>query len=269
MASLRAIAGQAEACHTTTAQTKVRVTCGRSSRRPPYSRGRRNPSSRASPFQATAIRIPIATASAGRWISTFPGPAASFRSSWSRRPTTARSRAAIGPAPPNTPPNPLFTDANYAFVVTDWRGRHESDGRAEKAARRSGERRLRYGVLDHQNSPGATAASAPGDPRRSATCNTSPPRAHPPGLIFAVPMAMPFNLDYETYFPGGVMWDEFPGMLHAWASSPICADCWRSTRSRMRIGPNSRPRVKSSRPICRFPCSSSASWYDIYTDVCD
>jgi putative CocE/NonD family hydrolase len=77
---------------------------------------------------------------------------------------------------------------------------------------------------------------------------------------------MALNLDYDVYFPGGAMWEEFPAMLgrigfgtnifDLLASRPVKDDFWQ------RVSPANY--VKGS--DLRVPMLFIGGWYDIYTD---
>jgi predicted acyl esterase len=165
----------------------------------------------------------------------------------------------------NDGPNPLFTDANYAFVVTDWRGRYESkDALAGQPAdlASDGFDTVSWIVKQEWSNGrvGTWGPSALGHVQYETA------RAHPPGLICAVPMVMPLNLDYDIYFPSGVMWEDLAGMLTrlgfvpnlrgTLAQHPLRDSFWAELPTAHEIKPSD----------LAIPMLFIGSWYDIYTD---
>ncbi len=90
--------------------------------------------------------------------------------------------------------------------------------------------------------------------------------AHPPGLICAVPMVMPLNLDYDIYFPSGVMWEDLaimltrlgfaPDMRAQLAAHPLKDSFWAMLPTAHEIRAEDFP----------IPMLFIGGWYDIYTD---
>src|SRR5438445_5423303 len=108
----------------------------------------------------------------------------------------------------------LFTDTRYAFVVTDRRGRYASKSAAVDAPEQSYLGKDGYDTIawiakqDWSNGKVATwGASA------LAQAQYETARENPPALVCAVPIVMPLQLDYNIYFPGGVLWHEFARTL--------------------------------------------------------
>jgi len=109
--------------------------------------------------------------------------------------------------------NSLFTDSNYAFVVTDWRGKFASQSAQVPGKQpnigQDGFDTIAW-IVKQEWSDGKVATwglSALGRVQYETA------RENPPNLVCAVPIVMPLDLDYDTYFPGGVMWEEFALML--------------------------------------------------------
>jgi predicted acyl esterase len=155
----------------------------------------------------------------------------------------------------------LFTREDFAFLVTDWRGRF-----ASRAAQRPGRQLLGEDGFDtlawvarQEWSNGKVGTWGPSALGR-AQYETA--RANPPALVCAVPMVMPLNLRYEDYYPGGVLWKEFVDRLvglgfpvqlvHA---RPLKDAAWEA------LEPNY---VKGS--DIRVPALLVGGWFDIYTD---
>lgn len=160
----------------------------------------------------------------------------------------------------------LFTDANYAFVITDWRGKF-----ASTAA-------LTPGTQPNLSQDGydtcAWIAKQEWCDGRIGTWGPSAlgrvqyetARANPPNLVCAVPMVMPLNLDYDVYFPGGALWEEFLIMLgrigfgtqlrDQVAARAVNDDAWKLIAARTFVKPED----------LRVPMLFIGGWYDIYTD---
>lgn len=160
----------------------------------------------------------------------------------------------------------LFTDASYAFVVTDWRGKFASQSAQTPGAQPS----LSEDGLDtiawiakQEWSNGKVATWGPSALGR-AQYETA--RANPPNLVCAVPLVMALNLDYDVYFPGGAMWEEFPAMLgrigfgtnifDLLASRAVKDDYWQ------KVAPLNYVKGED----LRVPMLFIGGWYDIYTD---
>src|SRR5262249_21166027 len=81
-----------------------------------------------------------------------------------------------------------------------------------------------------------------------------------------VPMVMPLNLNYDVYFPSGVLWDEFANMLTrlgffpnlrgTLAAHPLKDDYWSALPGAREIQPEQ----------FEIPMLFVGGWYDIYTD---
>ena len=90
-------------------------------------------------------------------------------------------------------------------------------------------------------------------------------RQNPPNLVCAVPIVMPLNLDYDTYFPGGVLWEEFALMLSRigfgptirdnLAARPLKNEAWQALAANFVKGED-----------IRAPMLFTGGWYDIYID---
>ena len=160
----------------------------------------------------------------------------------------------------------LFADTNYAFVVTDWRGRYDSKeaaGTGPADLSKDGYDTVAWIVAQEWSNGrvGTWGASALGRVQYYTA------QAHPPGLLCAVPIVMPLNLDYDIYFPGGVMWDEFAGMLTRLgfspnlrgllATHPLRDAFWASLPTAREIHPEE----------LQIPMLFIGGWYDIYTDT--
>jgi hypothetical protein len=161
--------------------------------------------------------------------------------------------------------NSLFTDANYAFVVTDWRGKFASRD-AQVAGRQPNIGQDGFDtvawIVKQEWSNGKVAtwgSSALGRVQYETARN------HPPNLVCAVPSVMPLNLDYDTYFPGGALWEEFALMLSRigfgstirdnLAARPMKNQAWQALSASF---------VKGEE--LRAPMLFVGGWFDIYTD---
>jgi predicted acyl esterase len=158
----------------------------------------------------------------------------------------------------------LFTDTRYAFVVTDRRGRYGSkaalvDGPEQSFLGKDGFDTIAWiARQDWSNGKVATwGASA------LAQAEYETARENPPALVCAVPIVMPLQLDYNIYFPGGVLWNEFANMLGklGWnvygmlTARPIRDESWAATRKNLVHGSD-----------IRVPMLFIGGWFDTYTD---
>ncbi len=161
--------------------------------------------------------------------------------------------------------NSLFTDPNYAFVVIDWRGKFASQSAQVPGKQpnigQDGFDTIAW-IVKQEWSNGKVATwglSALGRVQYETA------RENPPNLVCAVPIVMPLNLDYETYFPGGVMWEEFALMLSRigfgatirdnLAARSVKNEAWQTAAATF---------VKSD--DFRAPMLFIGGWYDIYAD---
>ncbi|MBI3683293.1 MAG: CocE/NonD family hydrolase [Acidobacteria bacterium] len=162
-------------------------------------------------------------------------------------------------------PDSIFTDASYAFVVTDWRGRFGSraaltSGQAANLAH-DGFDTIAW-IVKQEWSNGKVATWGPSALGR---VQYETARANPAGLIAAVPMVMPLNLTYEIYFPGGSLWDEFvrtlmrlgfgDSLYRALTARPVKNQEWATLEAGYVRGED-----------IRVPMLFIGGWYDIYTD---
>lgn len=161
--------------------------------------------------------------------------------------------------------NSLFTDPNYAFVVTDWRGKFGSQsaqvpGKQPNIGQDGFDTIAWIAQQEWSNGKVATwGLSALGRVQYETA------RENPPNLVCAVPIVMPLNLDYETYFPGGVMWEEFALMLSRigfgatirdnLAARSVKNEAWQMAAAAFVKGEN-----------IRAPMLFIGGWYDIYAD---
>ncbi len=161
--------------------------------------------------------------------------------------------------------NSLFTDANYAFVVVDWRAKFASrsaqvPGRQPNIGQ-DGFDTIAW-IVKQEWSNGKVATwglSALGRVQYETA------RENPPNLVCAVPMVMPLNLDYDAYFPGGVLWEEFALMLGRigfgtairdnLAARPMKNEAWQAMAANFVKGED-----------LRVPMLFIGGWFDIYTD---
>ena len=159
----------------------------------------------------------------------------------------------------------LFTDTHYAFVVTDRRGRYGSKSAEVPGAQQPSLGQDGFDTIawiakqDWSNGKVATwGASA------LAAAQYETARENPPALVCSVPIVMTLQLDYNVYFPGGVLWNEFANMLGklGWnvygqlASRPIKDESWTNARKNMVHGED-----------IRVPMLFIGGWFDIYTDA--
>jgi predicted acyl esterase len=162
-------------------------------------------------------------------------------------------------------PDPLFTDTNYAFAVTDRRGRYESKDADTGALANFGNDGFdTIAWITRQDwSNGKVGTWGPSALGR---VQYETAQQHPPGLVCAVPMVMPLNLDYDIYFPGGVLWEEFASMLtklgffadlHSYlAAHPLKDRFWTELPAAHAIHAEE----------FMVPMLFIGGWYDIYTD---
>jgi predicted acyl esterase len=161
-------------------------------------------------------------------------------------------------------PSPLFTDTNYTFVVTDWRGRYESKDAQTGPANLSNDGFDTVAWIVAQDwSSGKVGTWGPSALGRVQYMTA---KAHPPGLVCAVPIVMPLNLSYDIYFPSGVLWDEFAGMLTRLGFFP-------NLRGQLAQHPlqdaywNALPAAREIQPEqFEIPMLFIGGWYDIYAD---
>ncbi len=161
--------------------------------------------------------------------------------------------------------NSLFTDANYAFVVVDWRGKFASIG-AQVPGKQPNIGQDGFDAIawivkqDWSNGKVATwGMSALGRVQYETA------RENPPNLVCSVPIVMPLNLEYDVYFPGGVLWEEFALMLGRigfgaairdnLAARPLKNDAWQALAANFVKGED-----------FRIPMLFIGGWFDIYTD---
>jgi predicted acyl esterase len=162
-------------------------------------------------------------------------------------------------------PDPLFTDPNYAFAVTDRRGRYESkDADTGVLANfgNDGYDTIAW-IIKQDWSNGRVGTWGPS---ALGKVQYETAQQHPPGLICAVPMVMPLNLNYDIYFPGGVLWEEFatmltklgfsPDMRGYLAAHPLKDQFWESLPAASAIHAEE----------FMVPMLFIGGWYDIYTD---
>ncbi len=161
--------------------------------------------------------------------------------------------------------NSLFTDANYAFVVVDWRGKFASrsaqvPGKQPNIGQDGFDAIAWIVKQDWSNGKVATwGLSALGRVQYETA------RENPPNLVCAVPIVMPLNLDYDAYFPGGVLWEEFALMLGRigfgaairdnLAARPMKNEAWQTAAATFVKGED-----------FRIPILFIGGWFDIYTD---
>jgi uncharacterized protein len=160
----------------------------------------------------------------------------------------------------------LFTDSSYAFVVTDWRGKFASQD-AQPAGTQpnlgaDGFDAIAW-IVKQEWSNGKVATWGPSALGR---VQYETARSNPPNLVCAVPMVMALNLDYDSYFPGGVIWQEFvtrlgqigfgTSIFDQLAARPINDDSWQKTQAATFIKGED----------LRIPMLFIGGWYDIYTD---
>lgn len=158
----------------------------------------------------------------------------------------------------------LFTDTHYAFVVTDWRGRHASKDALEENDQ-GGHGEDGYDTIAWiAQQPWSNGKVGTWGPSALGAVQYRTAAEQPPNLVCAVPMVMALNLDYENYFHGGVMWTEFVNLLSrlGWDTREMLLlhqgkDLFWYTRSANTFV---RPRD------IRIPMLFVGGWYDIYTD---
>ena len=160
----------------------------------------------------------------------------------------------------------LFTDASYAFVVTDWRGKFASQNALTPGTQPNigadGFDTIAW-IVKQEWSNGRVATWGPSALGR---VQYETARTNPPNLVCAVPLVMPLNLDYDTYFPGGVIWEEFTAVLgrlgfgtsifDQLAAQPVKNDFWQKTA----------PLNYVKGEHLRVPMLFIGGWYDIYAD---
>ncbi len=161
--------------------------------------------------------------------------------------------------------NSLFTDTNYAFVVTDWRGKFASQsaqvpGKQPNIGQDGFDTMAWIAKQEWSNGKIATwGLSALGRVQYETA------RENPPNLVCGIPIVMPLDLDYDIYFPGGALWEEFALMLGRigfgtairdnLAARPIKNEAWQTAAASFVKGED-----------LRVPLLFVGGWYDIYTD---
>lgn len=159
----------------------------------------------------------------------------------------------------------LFTDPNYAFVISDWRGKFASAGALDSGTQAN----LSQDGYDTcawiARQEWCNGRIATWGPSALGRVQYETARASPPNLVCAVPMVMPLNLDYDIYFPGGALWEEFLSMLgrlgfgsqlyNQVTARAVKDDSWRVI---------ARTFVKPEE--IQVPMLFIGGWYDIYTD---
>jgi len=162
-------------------------------------------------------------------------------------------------------PDSLFTDPNYAFVITDWRGKFASSGALTPGTQAS----LSQDGYDTcswiAKQEWCNGKIATWGPSALGRVQYETARANPPNLVCAVPMVMPLNLDHDIYFPGGALWEEFLGMLgrlgfgtqlyNQVTARAVKDDSWKVVE-RTFVRPDE----------FQVPMLFIGGWYDIYTD---
>lgn len=162
-------------------------------------------------------------------------------------------------------PDSLFTDPNYAFVITDWRGKFASSGALTSGTQAN----LSQDGYDTcawiAKQEWCNGKIATWGPSALGRVQYETARSNPPNLVCAVPMVMPLNLDHDIYFPGGALWEEFLGMLgrlgfgtqlyNQVTARAVKDDTWRVVE-RTFVRPEE----------FQVPMLFIGGWYDIYTD---
>ena len=161
--------------------------------------------------------------------------------------------------------NSLFTDPNYAFVVIDWRGKFASQSAQVPGKQpnigQDGFDAIAW-IVKQEWSNGKVATwglSALGRVQYETA------RENPPNLVCAVPIVMPLNLDYETYFPGGVMWEEFALMLSRIGFGATIRDNLAARAVKNEAWQTAAASFVKGEDI-RAPMLFIGGWYDIYAD---
>ena len=160
----------------------------------------------------------------------------------------------------------LFTDASYAFVVTDWRGKFASQN-AQPPGTQPNLGQDGFDTIDWiVKQAWSNGKVATWGPSALGRVQYETARANPPNLVCAVPIVMALNLDYDVYFPGGVIWEEFPAMLgrigfgttifDQLATHPVKDEFWQKVA----------PATYVKGEDLRVPMLFIGGWYDIYTD---
>ena len=159
----------------------------------------------------------------------------------------------------------LFTDPNYAFVVTDWRGKFGSSGALAPGTQAN----LSQDGYDTcawiAKQDWCNGKIATWGPSALGRVQYETARSKPSNLVCAVPMVMPLNLEHEIYFPGGALWEEFLSMLGRLGfgtqlydqvtARAIKDDAWKVVERNF-----VRPEE------FEVPMLFIGGWYDIYTD---
>lgn len=159
----------------------------------------------------------------------------------------------------------LFTDPNYAFVITDWRGKFASSGALTQGTQanlsQDGYDTCAW-IAKQEWCDGKIATWGPSALGR---VQYETARANPPNLVCAVPMVMPLNLDHDIYFPGGALWEEFLSMIgrlgfgtqlyNQVTARAVKDDTWKVVE-RTFVRPEE----------FQVPMLFIGGWYDIYTD---
>jgi predicted acyl esterase len=182
----------------------------------------------------------------------------------------ARMRALFGGSLPTgrgaQPPSrgPLFSDTNYAFVVTDWRGRYASSEALNPDVQPGGPEDGFDTVAWVVEQPWCNGKIGTWGPSALGAVQYNTARSHPPNLVCSVPVVMPLNLSYDVYFHGGVLWEEFVKMLGmlGWdfysqlKAQPVKNEFWQA------LADETFTRGEE----IQVPMLVIGGWYDIYVD---
>lgn len=159
---------------------------------------------------------------------------------------------------------PLYTIKDCAIVITDWRGRAGSTDALIPESIPGGDEDGFDTIEWIISQPWCNGKIGSWGPSALARVQFMTARAHHPNHVCAVPFVMPLNLDYDIYFPGGVLWEEFIRVLasigfdrRAWLlERPINNELWREFERTAFVKPSD----------IQIPMFVQGGWYDTYTD---
>jgi predicted acyl esterase len=153
---------------------------------------------------------------------------------------------------------------DYAIVITDWRGRGASiealTPESTPGGTEDGFDTIEWIVAQ----PWCNGKVGTWGPSALGRVQYMTARGHHPNHVCAVPFVMPLNLNYDCYFPGGALWEEFVGVLRrlgwdrrSWlVENPVNGEFWRELERTTFTQPSEM----------QIPMLIYGGWFDIYAD---
>ena len=158
----------------------------------------------------------------------------------------------------------LYPIRDCAIVITDWRGRAGSTDALTPESVAGGSEDGFDTIEWIIAQPWCNGKIGTWGPSALARVQFMTARAHHPNHVCAVPFVMPLNLDYDIYFPGGALWDEYVRVLtsigfdrRAWLlANPVYNEVWKEFERTTFVKPSD----------IQIPMFIQGGWYDSYTD---